>query len=53
MCIRDRVHSQDMGLLADALEAGFWTARDVRAADLPAARGYVLSPSALEKNGRR
>ncbi|MEJ2802946.1 DUF2946 family protein [Comamonadaceae bacterium PP-2] len=48
-----RVHSQDMGLLADALEAGFWTARDVRAADLPAARGYVLSPSALEKNGRR
>ena len=40
------VHTQDMGLLADALEAGRWQPRDVRSADLPTLGGYVLSPQA-------
>lgn len=41
------VHTQDVGLAADAIEQGRWPApREVRAADLPARFGHVLSPAA-------
>jgi len=39
------VHTQDMGAVADAVEQGRWTPEPVRAAELPARYGYVLSPS--------
>jgi hypothetical protein len=39
------VHTQDVGLAADAIEHGLWTPQDVRAADLPARFGYVPSPA--------
>ena len=45
------VHTQDMGLLADALEAGRWQPRQVRSEDLPALGGYVLSPQAQAAPG--
>ncbi|MDO5692723.1 MAG: DUF2946 family protein [Pseudomonadota bacterium] len=38
------VHTQDMALVADEVEAGRWAPRPVRAADLPAREGYVPSP---------
>ena len=40
------VHTQDMGLLADAVDAGRWIPREVDSASLPALGGYVLSPQA-------
>ena len=41
------VHTQDVGLAADAIEQGRWPApEEVRAADLPARFGHVLSPAA-------
>lgn len=40
------VHSQDMGAVADAVQAGLWQPEPVRFADLPARFGYVLSPQA-------
>ena len=40
------VHTQDMTLVADAVEAGRWSPRDVDSATLPALGGYVLSPQA-------
>jgi hypothetical protein len=41
------VHTQDVGLAADAIEQGRWPApQEVRAADLPARFGHVLSPAA-------
>jgi hypothetical protein len=41
------VHTQDVGLAAEAIEQGRWPApQDVRAAELPARFGHVLSPSA-------
>ena len=40
------VHTQDMTLLADAVEAGRWSPREVHSAELPALGGYVLSPQA-------
>lgn len=40
------VHTQDVGLVAQALEAGQWTARDVTAATLATTYGYVVSPQA-------
>ncbi len=43
------VHSQDMGIAADAIEAGRWLAQEVRAEDLPARFGYVMSPAALKR----
>ena len=42
------VHSADMTLAADAVEAGRWVPREVRADDLPARFGYVPSPQALQ-----
>ena len=40
------VHTQDVGVVADALDAGLWSTQDVAAAGLPSAYGYVLSPKA-------
>ena len=40
------VHTLDVGLAADAIQAGLWVPQDVLAADLPARGGYVLSPLA-------
>lgn len=40
------VHTQDMALLADGVEAGRWAPREVASASLPALGGYVLSPQA-------
>ncbi len=42
------VHTQDMGAVADAVEAGRWVPQPVQAADLPAREGYVLSPQAAQ-----
>jgi len=38
------VHTSDMALAADAVEAGRWTPEPVQAAELPAAWGFVRSP---------
>lgn len=38
------VHSQDVGLVADALEQGRWPQQEVLAASLPARFGFVPSP---------
>ncbi len=44
------VHSQDMGLAADALEQGVWPApEEVPAADLPTRFGFVRSPAAARR----
>jgi hypothetical protein len=40
------VHTQDVGLAADAIEVGRWQPETVVAADLPARFGYVMSPAA-------
>lgn len=42
------VHTQDVGIAADAIEQGRWLPQDVRADDLPARFGYVLSPAAAQ-----
>lgn len=39
------VHTQDVGLAADAIEQGLWTPETVTAAELPARFGHVLSPA--------
>lgn len=39
-----RVHSQDMAVLADALEAHAWPLSEVASADLPRAYGFVRQP---------
>jgi len=40
------VHTLDMALAADAVEAGRWEPRDVQAAELPVRFGFVRSPAA-------
>ncbi len=40
------VHTQDMGIAAEAVEQGRWQPENVRAAELPARFGYVMSPAA-------
>lgn len=42
------LHTQDVGLAADAIEQGRWQPRDVLAAELPAQHGFVRSPAALK-----
>lgn len=42
------VHSADMALAADAVEAGRWVPRDVRADELPRRFGFVRSPQQLQ-----
>ncbi|OUM04535.1 DUF2946 family protein [Variovorax sp. JS1663] len=39
------VHTQDMGLAAEAVEQGRWVPQDVHAAELPARFGHVMSPA--------
>ncbi|MGC4396608.1 DUF2946 family protein [Hydrogenophaga sp. T2] len=46
------VHTADMALAADRVEAGDWSPQDVRAAELPARYGYVMSPEAKKKAGQ-
>ena len=42
------VHSLDVAIAAQQIDHGRWTPREVRAADLPAAHGFVLSPADLQ-----
>lgn len=41
------VHTQDVGLAAEAVDAGVWTVQDVRLNGLEARYGYVRSPQCL------
>ena len=41
------VHSADMALAADAVEAGRWAPHEVRADEMPARFGFVRSPQRL------
>lgn len=43
------VHTQDMGLAADAVELGLWRPQDVRQAQVPPQFGFVKSPQLLYK----
>jgi hypothetical protein len=43
------VHTQDVALAAEAIEQGRWQPEDVRAIDLPARFGFVISPAAQKK----
>lgn len=40
------VHTQDVGIAAEAIEAGRWQPEPVQAADLPARFAFVMSPAA-------
>lgn len=40
------VHTQDVALAAEAVEAGLWTPQEVRAEELPECFGYAMSPFA-------
>lgn len=42
------VHTQDVALAADAIQAGLWVPQDIAARDLPSRFGYVRSPQALQ-----
>ena len=42
------VHTLDMGLAADAVEAGRWVPQPLQSAELPAREGYLLSPQAAQ-----
>lgn len=44
------VHTQDMGLAAEAVELGLWQPQTLLQADLPSRFGFVKSPQALQKN---
>ncbi|MDP9606961.1 UNVERIFIED_ORG: hypothetical protein J2W38_006781 [Variovorax paradoxus] len=39
------VHTQDVGIAAEAVERGLWTPASVQAGELPARFGHVLSPA--------
>lgn len=45
------VHTADMALAADAVEAGRWQPEAVRVDELPARYGFVRSPEAMKKAG--
>lgn len=45
------VHTLDVGIAAQALDAGAWTVQEVSAHDLPVRYGYVQSPQALALGG--
>lgn len=40
------VHTQDVGIAAEAVERGLWVPQAVQASELPARFGHVLSPAA-------
>jgi hypothetical protein len=42
------IHTQDVGNAAEAIEQGRWVPENVRAADLPARFGHVMSPAAVQ-----
>jgi Protein of unknown function (DUF2946) len=42
------VHTNDVGLAADAVEQGLWVPQQQQANDLPTRYGYVRSPHALQ-----
>ena len=42
------VHTQDVGIAAQAIEQGLWTVNDTSLKDLPARYGYVISPQSLQ-----
>lgn len=42
------VHTQDVALAADAIEAGLWVPQEIAARELPPRFGYVRSPQALQ-----
>jgi hypothetical protein len=42
------VHTQDVGMAAEAIEQGHWVPENVRAEDLPGRFGYVMSPVARQ-----
>ena len=44
------VHTQDVALAADAVEAGVWVPQDMIASELPQRFGYVASPQLLHSN---
>jgi hypothetical protein len=46
------VHSADMALAAERVEAGEWVPVAVMAADLPRQHGFVRSPAVMKKAGR-
>jgi len=43
------VHTSDMALAADAVEAGRWEPQDIRFAELPALGAFVLSPQQYKR----
>ncbi len=43
------VHTQDVALVADAVQAGVWTVQELPAAALPQHFAYVTSPGSLSK----
>jgi Protein of unknown function (DUF2946) len=43
------VHTQDVGVAADAIEQGLWQVQDSMRTDLPARYAYVCSPQDLHK----
>ncbi|MDP2165838.1 MAG: DUF2946 family protein [Hydrogenophaga sp.] len=44
------VHTSDMALAADAVEAGSWSPQDIRSKDLPAMGAFVRSPQRTFKS---
>ena len=42
------VHTQDMTLIADAVDAGIWVPKSVESSELPEQFGYVVSPQMLQ-----
>lgn len=44
------VHTQDMGLAAEAVEQGLWQPQAVLQLDLPGRFGFVKSPQSLQKS---
>jgi len=42
------VHTQDVGMAAEAIEQGRWAPENVRAEDLPGRFGHVMSPAASQ-----
>lgn len=44
------VHTQDVALAAEAVEAGQWSVQTVQRGDLPARYGYTVSPAAISQS---
>jgi hypothetical protein len=42
------VHTQDVALAADAVEAGMWVPQEMQSGELPQRFGYVVSPKLLQ-----